>query len=102
MCQSANHPASGATRQFGIRVEGDDVTYFEKIRQLSCLCGKTIELAPQQVVEIHQLAPFAFPSHPQPFARVIDAMAMEQKKGNHLLLGVLFIEPAYQIRCSRD
>ena len=60
------------------------------------LIGKAVVLAAQEAVEVHQLAALALPAHPAFFARVVDAVTMEQEERAHVLASVFFVEFANQ------
>ena len=56
----------------------------------------------QQFVQVHQLAAFALPTHPHPFARVVDPVTMEEEERSRSLAGIFFIELAHQLRTVFD
>ena len=68
-----------------------------KIDRLPTLTGKLSNLPSHQVVQVHQFAALAFPAHPQPLARVVDAVAMQQKERAQFLAAYFLVQTADQV-----
>ena len=73
-----------------------------KMERSPIFTGKLSCSAAQQLVQVHQLAALALPTHPHSFARVVNPVAMEEKKRSRSLAGVLLVEFAHQLRAVVD
>ena len=65
--------------------------------QIAYLDWKAVKFSAQQVIQIHQLAPLALPTHPESFARVVDRVAVQHKERPHLFSAILLVQSAYQL-----
>ena len=83
-------------------VQRDDETNLRQDRQVANFHRETIVFAAQQLVQVHQLAALALPTHPHSLARVVNPVAMEEKKRSRSLAGVLFVQLAHQLRAVFD
>src|SRR6185312_595528 len=92
MRNCTNKSGGCARRKLRIRVERDNVTHGAQRIEIADLDGEGIEAALQIFVQVEELAALALPSHPNPLARVEDAMAMKKKKGAVLRIMVASIE----------
>ena len=82
MGQFTDQPADRVARQSGIRIKGDNELYIVRHeRWLSVDSNKIgIFCAPQEAVELMQLAPLALPSDPPTFAIVPHATSVQQQE----------------------
>src|SRR5579885_1224103 len=92
MSHRADHTLRRAARQLRIGIEREDVTDVGQPGEIAGLDRKRIEDLAKHLVQIEQLAAFALPTHPRSFARVVDAMTMEQVKASIGLACILPIE----------
>ena len=92
MRQGSDHALGRSAWQFRVRIESDHEAHFGKHGEVAHLYRETIVLAAQQSVQIEQFTALAFPSHPAFFARIIDAVAMQQKKRAHTVTGIFLVQ----------
>ena len=102
MRHRADHAIGRSARQFRVRVQRDHETNLRQDREVADLHREAVVFIAQQLVQVHQLAALALPTHPHSFARVVNPMAMEQKKRSRGLAGVFFVEFAHQLRAVID
>src|SRR5580698_1052829 len=92
MRQCSHHAKRRPAWKLSVGVEGDHETDLWKDGEIAHLDRKAVIFAAEQLVQVQQFAALALPSHPSFFARVINAMAMEEKKRPHFLGRVLLIQ----------
>ena len=81
MSHRSDELAGGIARQLRVGVEGDDKLDGRQDRSVADDLGKAFAgPAAEQGVELRQLAPLAFVTHPQAFDRVPAARPMEQEE----------------------
>ena len=81
MRDDADELARGIARQPGIRVEREAVPYLGQDRQVANLHGeRRVRGAPEELVELLDLAALALPAHPPALALVPLAQAMEEEE----------------------
>ena len=92
MGQGSDHPLRRPTRELSIGIESDNEANPRKDPEIAHFHGEPVGLAAQQRIKIQQLTAFALPSHPCSFLRVVNAMAMEEKKRAQALAGILVVQ----------
>ena len=98
----ADHAVRGVARQFGVGVKGDDEANFRQHGKIADLYREAVVLVAQQLVEVHQLAALALPTHPDSFARVVDAVAVQQHEQALALAAMLFVQVADEFGAEFD
>ena len=81
-----------SARKLGVGVERDDETDLRENGKIADLDREAVVLSAQKFVQVEQLAALAFPAHPSLLARVVDAVAVQQKKRSLLVVGILLVQ----------
>ena len=80
MCHRLDHFASSVARQLGIRVERDHVRHSNQLIYVAGRLRKTIGSTSQGSIQVRELAPLAFVSHPHTFRFIPFPIAMQQEE----------------------
>ena len=93
MRHCSDQRARGIAWELGVGVERDDIFDGRQDGRVPHHFGKArAGTAAQERVELGELSPFAFVTHPQPFPRVPAARAMKQEKEGLVLGWILPVE----------
>src|ERR1035441_3077652 len=102
MGERSHHSFGRLAREFSIGIKRDYETNSGQCREVANFDGEAIKLLAHQVVEVHQFAALTLPTHPEPLARIVDAMAMEQEERSHFFIGIFLVEAVDEIGSEVD
>src|ERR1700733_3122231 len=102
MRERSHHAVRRSARKLSIGIECDDEPNFGENREVANFDRKAVVFRTQKFVQVHQLAALALPTHPAFLARVVDAMAMQQKERPLLFPRVLLVKFLNERRTQLD
>src|ERR1700678_2886932 len=85
MCNGADQTGCGTARELGVRIKREYVADLAQQINSTRFDGEGVEVAGQQLVQVKQLSPLAFPAHPNAFAHVEDAMTMKKNEATRVV-----------------
>src|SRR3954454_14488607 len=93
MGDRANKALRRSTRQLRVGIKRQNETNVWKARKVAGFDGERIVHLAEHLIQIEKLAPLSLPSHPSPFARMVNTVAMEKIKAAGCLTRILFVQP---------
>ena len=92
MSHCSDEPPGRVRGQFRVSIQGNDVSNGREHGYVSGFHGETVGRPEEQVVEVHQLAPFSLPTHPTSFRGVINAMTVQMQETAPSVRCILLIQ----------
>ena len=102
MSHCSDEPLGRVRGQFRVSIQGNDVSNGREHGYVSGFHGETVGRPEEQVVEVHQLAPFSLPTHPTSFRGVINAMTVQMQETAPTVRRILLIQLIDQIGANSD